>query len=229
MVRRILRYCSLALMICAAGAAAAGSLSHFPSPHQPWTTREYVDFYFAHYNGNRALPHLRDVDTSLLFRRVVNRENVARIVQSNAPWRRKQLDVATILATMGEVRGAYGYAVFVGEPLQEELAQIQAFILFLIDTAVKLDATGSGPSGRSAWKTAVWNALASLAERDSYSTEQIAFLSAALNAHYPQISSILTGSDKKEFCARIATIAAAERDAVTREAHLSLLRTASKY
>ena len=49
----------LALVVMVeAGVATAGQPSHFPSPHHPWTTREYVDFYFAHYNGNRALPHL---------------------------------------------------------------------------------------------------------------------------------------------------------------------------
>ena len=54
-----------------------------------------------------------------------------------APLERKRTELSVILATMGEIRAAYGYAQFVGEPLAEELTQIQSFMLFLIATAVK--------------------------------------------------------------------------------------------
>jgi hypothetical protein len=220
----------LGLTIVGAGLALAGQLSHFPSPHQPWTTNEYVDFYFAHYNGNRALPHLRAEDTRRLFQRIVERENVLRITQSSASYEQKRIHIAKIMATMGEIRAAYGYAVFVGEPLQEELAQIQSFMLFLINAAIKLkNGMGITSSGNHAWKTAIWNVVGSLSERETYSSRQIASLSAALDLNYPEISSILSDADKRKFRLRIGEIAAAESDGGAREAHLQLLRTALKY
>jgi hypothetical protein len=210
--------------------APAGQLSHFPSPHQPWTTNDYVDFYFAHYNGNRALPHLRGEDTRLLFQRIVDRGNVLRIIESPASQEQKRAGIAMILATVGEIRAAYGYAVFVGEPLQEELAQIQSFVLFLINAAIKLEnGMGTPSAGNHAWKTAIWNVVGSLAERETYSSRQIAALSAALDLNYPAISSILSDADKQKFRLRIREIASAESDDKAREAHLQLLRTVLKY
>ncbi|HEY7748625.1 MAG TPA: hypothetical protein VH933_08105 [Aestuariivirgaceae bacterium] len=230
MIGPISRLCSLTLALTAVGGSWAGQLSHFPSPYESWTTSDYVDFYFAHFNGNRALPHLRTDETRKLFRRIVNRENVLRIMHGPATERRKQLDIAMILATMGEIRAAYGYAVFVGEPLQEELTHIQSFILYLIDSAVTLGAdTDDGPGGRSAWKTAVWNVVGSLSERSNYSSEQIAFLSNALKVHYPEISVIFSERDKRQLRARIGSIAAAEPNAEAQIAHLQLLLTAMKY
>jgi hypothetical protein len=214
----------------ASGLATAGQLSHFPSPHQPWTTSEYVDFYFAHYNGNRALPHLRAEDTRLVFQRIVDPENVLRIIESSASHEQKRAGIAMILATIGEIRAAYGYAVFVGEPLQEELVQVQSFLLFLINSAIKLeDKMGTLSAGNHAWKTAIWNVVGSLAERETYSSRQLASLSAALDLNYPEISSILSDADKQKFRLRISEIAAAESDGGAREAHLQLLRTAHKY
>jgi hypothetical protein len=229
LIARFIGGLSLGLMIMGAGVAMAGQLSHFPSPHQPWTTREYVDFYFAHYNGNRALPHLRAEDTRRLFQRIVDRENVLRITESSASYEQKRVDIAMILATVGEIRAAYGYAVFVGEPLQEELTQIQSFILFLINAAIKLESASGAQSGNHAWKTAIWNVVGSLAERETYSSQQIATLSVALDLNYPQISSILSDDDKRKFRLRIGEIAAAESDTAARESHLQLLRTALKY
>jgi hypothetical protein len=220
----------IASMMLGAGLAMAGQLSHFPSPNQPWTTREYVDFYFGHYNGNRALPHLRSEETARLFGRIVNRENVLRITEGSTSPEQKRVRIAMILATMGEIRAAYGYAVFVGEPLQEELMRVQSFMLFLIDVAVRLEnRAGPAAAGKQAWKTTLWNVVGSLSERDTYSGLQIASLSSALHVHYPQISVILSDPDKQKFRARIGEAAAAETDAAARKAHLQLLYTALKY
>jgi hypothetical protein len=218
------------LALTTAGAGLAGQLSHFPSPHQPWTTREYVDFYFAHYNGNRALPHLRAGDTRRLFQRIVDRENVLRITTSSMSDERKRAHIAMILATMGEIRAAYNYAVFVGEPLQEELTRIQSFTLFLIDAAIRLEGRSMRPqAGNPAWRTTIWNIIGSLSEREIYSDQQIASLSSALDLHYPQLSSILSDDEKHKFHTHIGELAAAESNVATREAHLRLLRTVLKY
>jgi hypothetical protein len=214
-----------ALVICTS--AVAGQLSHFPSPHQPWTSREYVNFYFGHYNGNRALPHLRSEATSRLFDRLVDRDNVRQLVESGASLDEKRGELAVILSTMGEIRAAYAYALYVGEPLQEELTRIRSFMLFLIDESVGLGG-GRGDPVASAWRTTLWNVVESMSERQVYSASQVAALSDAVAAHFPQLSAILTDTDRQKLRQRIAVSAAAERDEGVREAYLRLLEVVSR-
>ena len=212
----------------ATGASAvAGQLSHFPSPHQPWTSREYVNFYFGHYNGNRALPHLRSEATARLFDRLVDRDNVRQLVESGVSLEEKRGELAVILSTMGEIRAAYAYALYVGEPLQEELTRIRSFMLFLIDEAVGLGG-GRGDPAASAWRTTLWNVVESMSERQVYSASQVAALSDAVAVHYPQLSAILTDSDRQKLRRRISLAAAAESDDGAREAYLRLLEVVSR-
>jgi hypothetical protein len=212
----------LFLALATAANAVAGQLSHFPSPGEPWTSREYVNFYFGHYNGNRALPHLRSEATARLFGRLVDRENVRQLVESRISLEEKRGELAVILSTMGEIRAAYAYALYVGEPLQEELTRIRSFMLFLIDQAVGLGG-GRGDPAASAWRTTVWNVVESMAERDVYSAGQVAALSDAVAAHFPQLSAILTESDRKKLRRRITLAAAAETDDEARKAYHRLL------
>jgi hypothetical protein len=201
--------------------ATASQLSHFPSPDQPWTSREYVDFYFGHYNGNRALPHLRSAPTEHLFNRLVDETNVSQLLESTASLEEKRTQLAIILATMGEIRSAYAYAVFVGEPLQEELTRIQSFMVFLLSLAVKLE---DGAGATSAWKTTLWNIVGSLSERDTYSGEQVGSMAQALSRHYGQISAILSPLERENLRVRVGELASAERDPLAREAHRHLLQ-----
>jgi hypothetical protein len=210
-----------------AGSAAAGQVSHFPSADQPWSARHYVDFYFAHFNGNRALPHLRTESTAKIFDRIVDQENISRILSSPSTTEEKQRNVAIILATVGEIRGAYNYAVFVGEPLQEELARIQAFTLFVMDNAFGLEQPRHDCS--SACKTALRGVVESLSAHAIYSREQILSLSEALERHYPSISPMLSSRDREDLRAQIIRIAAAEQDPTLRKAHQKLLGTIARY
>ncbi len=50
-----------------------------------WTSRDYVDFYFRHYNGHVPLPHLRDETQKALFNHLVDPGNITRI--ENHPLR----------------------------------------------------------------------------------------------------------------------------------------------
>jgi hypothetical protein len=218
------------VLLLTAGNAAADQLSHFPSPQENWTRADYVNFYFAHYNGNRALPHLRSEDSARLFNHIVNRQNVLRILGTSASEQLKRNELAVILATMGEIRAAYGYALFVGEPLQEELVKVQSFMLFLIDASVKLESGQAGEfAASSAWKTTLWNVLRSLNERQIYSGRQIAELAAAVSEHYPRIAAILNASEKQQLGARIAELAATEADPEPRRALSELLHTIRSY
>ena len=216
-------FCFVAL----AGAAWADQVAHFPAADQPWSARNYVDFYFAHVNGNRALPHLRAESTAKVFERIVDQENIARILSSPSTAAEKRRNVAIILATMGEIRGAYNYAVFVGEPLQEELARVQAFTLFVMDNAVGLESPN--PDCSSACRTALRGVIDSLSSQGIFSKEQILSLTKALQRHYPSIAPVLSPDDRKNLRAEISRIAAAERDPTLREAHQRLLGTIGRY
>jgi hypothetical protein len=212
----------LALMLPLAGSAGADSVGHFPSTDQPWSARHYVDFYFAHYNGNRALPHLRTATTARVFERLVSRDNIARILADPAPKEQKRQLLGVILATLGEIRAAYNYAVFVGEPLQEELARIQAFTLFVMDSAVAL---AEPRPDCSACTTALGGVVESLSARDTFSKGQILALSEALQVHYPGISPVLSPRQRRELRAQVSRLAAVERDPALRESHRKLLGT----
>jgi len=209
--------------VAVAGAAWADQVAHFPAADQPWSARNYVDFYFAHINGNRALPHLRAEATARVFERIVDQENISRILSSPSPAVEKRRNVAIILATMGEIRGAYNYAVFVGEPLQEELARVQAFTLFVMDNAVGLES--SNPECSSACRTALRGVIDSLSPQGIFSREQILSLTEALQRHYPSIAPVLSSDERKDLRAEISRITAAERDPTLREAHQRLLGT----
>src|SRR5215216_4284630 len=200
-----------------AGAAWADQVAHFPAADQPWSARNYVDFYFAHINGNRALPHLRAEATARVFERIVDQENISRILSSPSPAVEKRRNVAIILATMGEIRGAYNYAVFVGEPLQEELARVQAFTLFVMDNAVGLESPR--PDCSSACRTALHGVVEALSPHGIFSREQILSLAEALERHYPSIAPVLSSDEREDLKAQISRIAAAEQDPALREAH----------
>jgi hypothetical protein len=210
-----------------AGTTWADQVAHFPTADQPWSARNYVDFYFAHVNGNRALPHLRTESTAKVFERIVDQENISRILSSASTAEEKRRNVAIILATMGEIRGAYNYAVFVGEPLQEELARVQAFTLFVMENAVGLETPH--PDCSSACRTALRGVIESLSPHGIFSREQILSLADALERHYPSIAPVLSSDERNDLRAQVSRIAAAERDPALREAHQRLLGTIGRY
>jgi hypothetical protein len=210
-----------------AGTASADQVAHFPPADQPWSARNYVDFYFAHFNGNRALPHLRTESTAKIFDRIVDQENISRILSSPSTAEEKRRNLAIILATMGEIRAAYNYAVFVGEPLQEELARVQAFTLLVMGSAVGFERPR--PDCSSACKTALRGVIESLSAHAIFSREQILSLAEALETHYPSIGPLLAEDERRALKAQISRIAAAEQDPTLREAQQRLLGTIGRY
>lgn len=191
---------------------------------EPWTRREYVDFRFRHYSGTRPLPHLRHADERVTFERLVDPANIRHIVASDLPLEEKRLQIAIILAVMGETRAAYNYAVLIGEPLQEELVRVQSFTLDLLTAAIRL--TPTAPSDRrDAWSTTYLGVVQSLGERNIYSTTQLASLAVALARHYPVASRILSTADRYDVENRIARMLAAETDPALRTAYAQLLQT----
>jgi hypothetical protein len=208
---------SVGLGLGAPSAAEAGP----PSSAGPWTKREYLDFYFSHFNGHLALPHLRTDEAKALFNRIVDEENILKITASPAPIAERRRHVAMILMTVGEIRAAYNYAVLVGEPLQEELTRVQVFTLFVLDSAIRM---ADGAAGSDAWRTTFFGIVASLSERHIYSPTQVETLALALAMHYPAMSRILDDIDKRDFRGRIAELDEAETDPAVKAAYAQLLR-----
>lgn len=216
---------AILLAVAFLGALEALAEPRYPAADRPWTQADYVNFYFSHYNGNQALPHLRSAPTKAVFARLVDQGNVERILAAPQPDAEKLRQVALILSITGEARAAYNYAVALGEPLQQELTQVQIFALYLVDVSVRL--TGAVPDRRwrsSAWKTTLFGVLLSLSERDVYSTAQRMAFTDALAEYYPGIEPALNATDRRQFHDGIASLIAAEPDADMRAAQTRLLR-----
>jgi hypothetical protein len=221
MMRSPLR--SIVLLFGALSAAPVLAGGAFPSPEQPWTKREYVDFYFTHFNGNLALPHLRSAEGRALVERLADPGNVTRIIESPASLADKRLQIATILMAAGEIRSAYNYAVFVGEPLSEELTRVQSFTLAVVDAAARLAQGEASASSVSAWRTTLSGVIHSLGEREIYSIEQRTRLTAAIAQHYPALHPLLSDDDRRDLQRRVSALAIEEEDVSLRIAQLRLV------
>lgn len=210
---------------CFALAGNCVSASPYPSPDDPWTKHDYVDFYFSHFNGNQALPHLRTAEMRALFTRLVDHDNISRITESGASPEEKRRHITMILMTLGEIRASYTYAVTVGEPLQEESAELQSFVLFVLDTALRLsDGIAIDPQRRDSWRTTLLGVVQSLSEGHVYSAKQRAALSLAIAGYYPELRFLLAEADKREISNRIGKLLIDDRDQEVRAAHAELLR-----
>jgi hypothetical protein len=197
----MVRLLALALLATLLAAAAAANPA-YPDPGQAWTERQYVDFHFAHYNGRRALPHLREADSARLFNRLVDPANIEaiRAAHGNAAARRLALD--QVLAAVGAIRSSYLYAAQVGEPLAEELTRIQVFQLELVAAILAAGASPDLTKTHPAWRTAFLGAVASLEENGLYTDEQALMLVQAMVKHFGAIAPVLLPEDREDLAQR---------------------------
>jgi hypothetical protein len=204
-------------------AAKAEELSPYPSPAHAWTKREYIDFYFAHYNGNTALPHLRTDAQRRLFARLVDPGNLPAIVNSGKTESERRQNINVVLAVMGEIRASYNISVVIGEPLQEELTRVQIFTIEVLDAAVPL--WSSDPGGRQeAWKTTFFGIVRSLSETNVYSDEQIVRLTEAIAQHYPAVAAIFSEADKSQLRSQVEALLAAQNSERVAEGFSQLMK-----
>lgn len=164
----------------------------------PWTSRDYVDFYFRHYNGHVPLPHLRDEAQKALFNHLIDPGNITRI--EKAPiWNGEKLrQLRIILAVLGSYRAAYNVAVIIGEPLQQELTLVQIHTLEVAAAVAKLVRLSHADEGTStAWATLVEGVIISVGDSETYSPAQRTLLANAITLHYPAISAVLSGSERR--------------------------------
>jgi hypothetical protein len=213
----------LAFAVGIVGPAAAEDKLTYPSPFRAWTKADYINFYFAHYNGNTALPHLRGHPQRELFARLVDRENLRAITSKSSTDDERRQNINLVLATMGAVRSAYAYAVLVGEPLQEELMQIQIFLLELLDRSVRLWNVSAGFSREGAWRTTFFGIVHTLGDFKLYSDAQTTRLADAVGRHYPAIAPILSSHDKARLRAELTRLLEAPPSATVEEALSRLL------
>jgi hypothetical protein len=211
---------ALALLLSTARAETGAAL--YPPSDRAWTKGDYVQFYFAHFNGNHALPHLRDAAMRAVFDRLVSAENLARLVGSPRPEAEKLADLRLMLSALGEIRAAYNISVLAGEPLSEELARVQIFTLTALALAMQVsDAAGAAPS--RAWDTSVVGVVASLSEHDIYSSAQRLELADALSKQMQALRFALSERSKQRMMDQVGRLAARESDPTLRDSLKRLL------
>lgn len=214
------------LMMLIAHAESPGA-SLYPSPDRAWTKNEYVQFYFTHFNGNRALPHLREAEMRAVFDRLVSPDNLTRLRDASLSDDDKLAELRLMLSALGEIRAAYNVSVQVGEPLAEELTRVQVFTLAALDDAVRLShSAGAVPS--NAWSTTLDGVVASLGEGSVYSDEQRRELADALSLRLSDLSPLLAEKTRQRAMDTVGSLAAKERNPALRNALKRLLLTLSE-
>ncbi len=164
----------------------------------PWTSRDYVDFYFRHYNGHVPLPHLRDEAQKALFKHLIDPGNITRIAQTSVSNDEKLRQLRIILAILGSYRAAYNVAVIVGEPLQQELTLVQVYTLEVAAAVAKLVHLSHADEGAStAWATLVEGVIESVGDSKRYSSIQRAVMADAVILHYPAIAAVLSENERR--------------------------------
>ncbi|MDO8354529.1 MAG: hypothetical protein Q7T14_13805 [Aestuariivirga sp.] len=162
-----------------------------------WTSRDYVDFYFRHYNGHVPLPHLRDETQKALFNHLIDPGNIIGIEQAPVSNDEKLRQLRIILAVLGSYRAAYNVAVIVGEPLQQELTLVQIHTLEVTDAVAKLVRLSHADEGSStAWATLVEGVIESVGDSKRYSSTQRTAMADAVTLHYPAISAVLSENER---------------------------------
>jgi hypothetical protein len=163
-----------------------------------WTSRDYVDFYFRHYNGHVPLPHLRNETQKALFNHLIDPGNITRIEQAPVSNDEKLRQLRIILAILGSYRAAYNVAVVVGEPLQQELTLVQVHTLEVADAVAKLVRLSHADEGASTpWATLVEGVIESVGDSKRYSSIQRAVMADAVTLHYPAIAEVLSATERQ--------------------------------
>ena len=200
----------LCLALTATAARADGS---------QWTSSDYVDFYFRHYNGHVPLPHLRDETQKALFNHLIDPGNITRIEQAPVSNDEKLRQLRIILAILGAYRAAYNVAVIVGEPLQQELTLVQIHTLEVAAAAARLMIMSPASDGAAtAWATLVEGVIISVGDNKLYSPAQSVLMADAITLHYSAIAAVLTEEERLRLRAQALKLGDASGNEVLREA-----------
>ncbi len=186
----------------------------------PWNSGDYVEAIFAVHNGAITLPRRGNPKTEAYFDRLIDRGNIEALMTGALAVEEKRRQILTILSATGEFRGRYGYAVFLGDDVQNELIQIQIFRLYLIDRLARLDMPDLATLQRrsSAIATTLQGTLDTLAEASVFTSDQRFALAEALSLHYPLIRMQLSSEEDQAIARRLERMAMAESDPALRSA-----------
>lgn len=214
-------------MLASAGLAAqAVANTQMPPVAGPWAPSDYVEAIFAVQNGMITLPRRGNPKTEALFDRLIDRGNIDRLMAGAESPAAKRQQILLILSATGEFRGRYGYAVALGDDVQNELIDIQIFRLVLIDRLARLGMPDQAIRQRStsAIATTLHGTLDSLAEGPVFSSGQLIALASALARHYPTIRTRLSAEEDRAIARRLEKMVQSEGDPGLKSALLAALR-----
>lgn len=213
----LLKLFAAVIWVIASGHAWAGTV--------PWVGNDYLDLYFRIYNGQVPLPHLRDEKQKALFDHLIDSENLARIQSAPVSASEKLRQLEIIFATLGAYRAHYNYAVVVGEPLEQELAMIQAYQLQVLGSMAKLSPNaGETSASHASWATLVGGVIGSVANQKTYSPKQNAIMADAFAENYSAIAAALTSDERKLVRAEVANLDDTDDNAIRRHAREQIRR-----
>lgn len=204
-------FAAAAVLTSSAGVGAAEWA--YPDPQKPWSEPQYTQFYFTHYNTHLALPHRRSAPSRALFERLISRENIDAILASPDSRYEKLKQLSIILSDMGSVRAYYNLATLEGEPLQQELTDVQVFNLYVLGIIAEAGSDGlpSLPCA-PAMKTSFLGVIRSLSEQHLYSAGQIAELGDALARSYPSVALLFSPAESAELATVVSRLKSRQVD-----------------
>jgi hypothetical protein len=199
---RFLKPLVTAICISASSGAGAGAT--------PWAGSDYVNLYFRIYNGQVPLPHLRDEKQKALFNHLIDPENLASIQSAAVSDDTKRQQLEIILASLSAYRSRYNYAIFVGEPLAQELAMVQAYQLQVMGCMAKLSPPGTKTGiSHPAWITLIGAVIDAVESQKTYSPTQSAIMAEAIAHNYPAIALALSSNERNIVFAEASRLDAA--------------------
>lgn len=216
-----------AALLASAGLAAPAVANTQMLPVEgPWAPNDYVTAIFAVQNGRITLPRRGNPKTEAFFDRLIDRGNIDRLMaEADSPAAKRQ-QILLILSATGEFRGRYGYAVALGDDVENELIDIQIFRLALIDRLALLD--DAQACCGSAIATTLHGTLDTLAEAHTFPNDKLIVLARALAASYQVIRPRLARPDHDTLIARLEGLMAREGDSDLQAALAAVLKAARR-
>jgi hypothetical protein len=211
------------LLVAIAGVVASPSAN---AGSMPWASNDYVDLYFRIYNGHVPLPHLREEKQKALFNHLVDPENLVRIQSASMSGDDKQRELEIILSTLGTYRARYDNAVVVGEPLEQELALVQAYELQVMGCMARLLPSGTATGvSHPAWITLIGGVIGSVENHQTYSPRQNAIMAEAIARNYPTIAAALSTHERDLVRAEALKFDESDTNSIRRQAREQVRRT----
>lgn len=210
-----IRSWGIAVLLASTGLAApAVANTQMPPGEGHWAPRDYVEAIFAVQNGRITLPRRGNPKTEAFFDRLIDRGNIDQLMAGAESAAEKRQQILLILSATGEFRGRYGYAVALGDDVQNELIDIQIFRLALIDRLATLKMPDEATWRRctSAIATTLHGTLDTLAEAAIFTSDQRFALAAALARHYPMIRASLSPDEDRGLASRLEGLARDETE-----------------